>query len=600
MRIALKPVSGDSTTTDATAAKSSGGSFLDILTQGTQDAVQAAKGAGTQSQSDAHSSSQNNADDTPSQESSTQTTPRASTPGAKPQTQTASSNNATGTQQSQHIGGATPATPAQSLGNVSVFLSPAAQSDKEVIVTEEAQAAGSAADQTVPSGKQAGATKGTQGKQGTPTSTSAKSSSALQQMLAALQQALPIPEAVIPPVQAASGSTQAQSQQNQTASSATAMPALAVDSVAQGIVQFVANQSAQNATGTQSSAPQGRTDSSTSSAPSTGSQFQPDLTAATASAVNALVANPLADSSAVAQASSQKPAQASVSAASTYLSVPLTQNDAAPTPTAARVIPFKISAANVAAQSSTSGSAAAYSTGASAASASAVVAPAAKSNSSSGTSSGDSQSGNTTASQALADNSTSTIVAFRVTDPAAVQTTALGAASHQASSTSSPDDGTAAHSDEGHNLPSAPGSLPAGSSAINSARVIQSMSETEMRVGMRSTEFGDISIRTSVTQQQMQAQISVDHSELVSALSAHIPAVQAKLGADYGLHASIEVSQGGASFSGNQGQSSQRDYKPSTPFAQIDGMALPTEPERAIARPVAATVAEGSRLDIRA
>ena len=35
-----------------------------------------------------------------------------------------------------------------------------------------------------------------------------------------------------------------------------------------------------------------------------------------------------------------------------------------------------------------------------------------------------------------------------------------------------------------------------------------------MRVGMHSTEFGDISIRTTLSQQQMLAQISLDHSDL--------------------------------------------------------------------------------------
>lgn len=596
MRIALKSVSADSPTPDATTAKPSSGSFLDILTQGTQHAVQAAKGAGSQSQSDAHSSSPNNSDDAQSQEPSSQTNPGASTPVATPRAQTAPAGNPNGTEQSQHAAGATQATPAQSLSNVLTFLSPTAQSDKAVIATEAAQAAESPAGQTVPSGKQAGATKGTQGKQATPASTSSQSSS-LQQMLAALQQPLTIPEAVTATVQVAAGSAQAQSQQDQSASSANATPALAVDSVAQGIVQYVANQEAQHAK-TQSSVSQSQPDSNSFA----GSQFQHDLTAGTPSPAKTLVPDTSADASAVAQTSGQKPVQAFPPAApsqwatSTYLAAPLAQNDTVSNQASTKVIPFKISAANFAANSSS-----AASIGANAATAPPVATTATKNNSSSSTSSGESQASNDGTSRTLADNSTSTSIAFRVTDPGTVQTTAVGA-TPQASSTSSSDDGTSAHADEGHSLPSAQaaGSLPSGSAAINSARVIQSMNETEMRVGMRSSEFGDISIRTSVTQQQMQAQISVDHSELVSALSAHIPAVQAKLGADYGLHASIEVSQGGASFSGNQGQSSQKDYKPFTPFAQIDGVASPTESDKGIVRPAAATVGEGSRLDIRA
>jgi len=74
----------------------------------------------------------------------------------------------------------------------------------------------------------------------------------------------------------------------------------------------------------------------------------------------------------------------------------------------------------------------------------------------------------------------------------------------------------------------------AAAAGINSARLIQTMSESEMRVGMHSAEFGDISIRTSVSQQQLTAQISVDHSELGSAISAHLPSLQSKLGSEFG------------------------------------------------------------------
>ncbi len=78
---------------------------------------------------------------------------------------------------------------------------------------------------------------------------------------------------------------------------------------------------------------------------------------------------------------------------------------------------------------------------------------------------------------------------------------------------------------------------------------------------MHSSEFGDISIRTSVAQQQMQTQISVDHGELGNALSAHIPNMQTKLGSEYGLHATIEVNQSGASFSSDGDRSQQHQQQ---------------------------------------
>lgn len=144
----------------------------------------------------------------------------------------------------------------------------------------------------------------------------------------------------------------------------------------------------------------------------------------------------------------------------------------------------------------------------------------------------------------------------------------------------------------------APGDTPAAG-AINTAKVIQSMGETEMRVGMRSEEFGNISIRTSVSGQQMMAQISVDHGDLGRAISANIPAVQSRLGNDFGVHASIEVTQSGASFSG-QGQSSQQQQAQSFALPAIPGSAATTTEFESQAPAAWAALENGDRLDIQA
>ena len=134
---------------------------------------------------------------------------------------------------------------------------------------------------------------------------------------------------------------------------------------------------------------------------------------------------------------------------------------------------------------------------------------------------------------------------------------------------------------------------------INTARLIQSMSESEMCVGMHSVEFGEISVRTSVSQQQMLAQISTEHVDLGAAISAHIPSIQEKLGNDYGLHASIQVNQGGASFSNERGRSSQREQRASVLTLEPFNSGAPAEIERLTAR-VPKTSGDGYRLDIRA
>jgi hypothetical protein len=79
-----------------------------------------------------------------------------------------------------------------------------------------------------------------------------------------------------------------------------------------------------------------------------------------------------------------------------------------------------------------------------------------------------------------------------------------------------------------------PASVPVPETApvINTAKLIQSMGQSEMRVGMNSTEFGNISIRTSSTRDVISAQISLDHGDLAKALAVHLPEMQAKLGSN--------------------------------------------------------------------
>lgn len=78
------------------------------------------------------------------------------------------------------------------------------------------------------------------------------------------------------------------------------------------------------------------------------------------------------------------------------------------------------------------------------------------------------------------------------------------------------------------------------SQSINSARVIQSMQGSEMRVGMHSTEFGRVSINTTVNRQTLAAEITFEHADLGRAISAHLPAIESRL-SDYGMQARVEM-----------------------------------------------------------
>jgi hypothetical protein len=151
----------------------------------------------------------------------------------------------------------------------------------------------------------------------------------------------------------------------------------------------------------------------------------------------------------------------------------------------------------------------------------------------------------------------------------------------------------------GQTLPPQTGDATA-TAAVNSARLIQSMSQTEMRVGMHSPEFGEISIRTMVSQQQMTAQISVDHGDLARAISTHIPAMQEKLGGETGLKALVEVSQGNMSFSGERGGSSPRQQPSQPAQARIESTNTSPEADHSVSHATTWAVSNGYRLDIRA
>ncbi len=213
------------------------------------------------------------------------------------------------------------------------------------------------------------------------------------------------------------------------------------------------------------------------------------------------------------------------------------------------------------------------------------------------------QNGNQNQGHTQSDGSSAQVVAVKGGDSAAPFVQLQGPAAHQAAAGTSPvsRDADASHdagrADNAAVLPGDGQSVAAG--GINTAKLIQTMNETGMQVGMRSAEFGDISIRTSVSQQQMMTQISVDHPDLGQAISGHISAVQAKLGDELGIHATIEVGQSSAGFAGERGYSSQQQQQqPVTHLVDTDS-ATPVEGDSLSLRAITAPV-EDDRLDIRA
>jgi hypothetical protein len=213
-----------------------------------------------------------------------------------------------------------------------------------------------------------------------------------------------------------------------------------------------------------------------------------------------------------------------------------------------------------------------------------------------------SQSDSQSAQHSQSDAAAAAAIMPKPVDGSAMQMVATHlAGSAPASSVASPAGTSAPHAMVSHAdvavLPSESDEL-APASGLNTAKVLQSMGGTEMRVGMHSADFGNISIRASVSQQQMVARISLDHSDLGQAISAHTAAVQAKLGDDFGMNASIEVNHQGAPL-GDRGDAQQREQRDFSRSAAAS-TTVAAETETGLVHLAAVSAGDGPRLDIRA
>jgi hypothetical protein len=102
--------------------------------------------------------------------------------------------------------------------------------------------------------------------------------------------------------------------------------------------------------------------------------------------------------------------------------------------------------------------------------------------------------------------------------------------------------------------------LPQTLPVINTAKLISTMGQSEMRVGMRSDEFGNISISTTASKDAITAQISLDHGELAKIISAQLPEIQARLGSSQTVNVHVDMNSTGtgqgADTSGSMANSS--------------------------------------------
>jgi hypothetical protein len=103
--------------------------------------------------------------------------------------------------------------------------------------------------------------------------------------------------------------------------------------------------------------------------------------------------------------------------------------------------------------------------------------------------------------------------------------------------------------------------VPLGS--VQTAHLVQHLSETELRVGIQAGEFGKIDIRTSVSQNQLSAQIYVEHGELGKALAEGMSQLHEQLSTAHHMDAQIELYNTGSSYS--NGSDRQQHQSQGTP-----------------------------------
>jgi hypothetical protein len=142
--------------------------------------------------------------------------------------------------------------------------------------------------------------------------------------------------------------------------------------------------------------------------------------------------------------------------------------------------------------------------------------------------------------------------------------------------------------------------------AINTAKLIQSVGQSAMRVGMRSDDFGNISISTSATRDLISAQISLDHGELARTIAAHLPEMQARFGGNHAMDVRIDMNGQGAGTSAGMSNGSAdesragRQQRSSTPSSHpVNGFAEQGHSLAAAAMPTGDSSLD-ARLDIRA
>jgi hypothetical protein len=136
---------------------------------------------------------------------------------------------------------------------------------------------------------------------------------------------------------------------------------------------------------------------------------------------------------------------------------------------------------------------------------------------------------------------------------------------------------------------------------VSSARLIQSIQQSDMRVGLNSAEFGAISIHTSTERGVISSEITLGHAELASTISSHISAMQEQHGTPQALSVRVDTSSSTAGDSSGLSQQSPGDRQQQQAGRTTSSRSIESQPRPDYNLPIAARTLDGldARLDIR-
>jgi flagellar hook-length control protein FliK len=98
---------------------------------------------------------------------------------------------------------------------------------------------------------------------------------------------------------------------------------------------------------------------------------------------------------------------------------------------------------------------------------------------------------------------------------------------------------------------------------VNTAKLVQGLTQSELRVGLQTRDFGNIDIRTSASRHEFSAQISVEHSEVAHTLTAELPNLYARLNEQQVPVSNIQIHNQSLSTSSGLDQRSQQSAQQS-------------------------------------